>query len=47
MPKHKNHAQEAVSSHRTEKKMGGPGQEPQFDEDLFETGAYTNGILGL
>lgn len=50
MPKHKNpdHAQGAASGHRTENKMGGPGQEPQFDEDsLYETGAYTNGILGI
>jgi len=49
MPKHKNpdHAQGAVSGQRTEKTMGRPGQEPQLDEDLFETGAYTNGIMGI
>lgn len=40
-------AQGAVSGHRTGEKMGGPGQEPQFDEDLYETGAYTNGMLGI
>lgn len=50
MPEHKypdNAQDHAVSGRRTGKNIEGIDPELQFAEELYENGAYTNGMLGI
>lgn len=37
----------AASDHRTGKSINDLDPELQFSDDLYENGAYTNGMLGI